>query len=86
VRPEAAGYRLQHLDSGVGKRRADSLQQTADSERRRIRESGFGIRDSGCQGSTVHGFKEKRGARKIKETGYHRPQRAYLKEKQYGHH
>jgi hypothetical protein len=57
------------------------------------RDSGIGIRDA-----RVQGFKEKwkgnsrsplilslGGARKIKETGYHRPQAAYLKEKQYEH-
>jgi hypothetical protein len=37
-------------DSGFGERKASSLQQTADSERRGIRDSGFGLRDEEVQG------------------------------------
>jgi hypothetical protein len=65
------------------------------------RDSGIGIRDARVQGfkekwkgnspSPLIPFDRLTtplslgGARKIKETGYHRPQAAYLKEKQYEH-
>jgi hypothetical protein len=41
-------------DSGFGERKASSLQQTADSERRGIRDSGFGMKR--FRGSKIQGY------------------------------
>ena len=91
VRPEAAGYRLQASgfggqESGFRKKRADSLQQTADSERKARREKRKGNSPSPLiPFDRITTPLSLGGARKIKETGYHRPPAAYLKEKQYEH-